>query len=366
MPEAKKRIAIASVLKPLDDTRMTEKIASSLADDYDVHVIGFPSPLPEDSRMTYHTFRAFSRLSFSRWFASFRILKILLQLRPSVLIITTHELLLSAFALKIFLQAKVVYDVQENYTLNVRYTEAFPALLRPLIALYLRLKEIITTPFIDHYLIAEKVYAQQLPFLGQRYSIIENKALQKKLDPQQRDNFHLVFTGTLSRSTGMFRAVELATRLHAIDENVRLTLIGHVSRHAELAELEDQIRSLQYIELIGGASLVSHGKIIDLIGKAGAGIIAYEMNPATAGRTPTKLYEYYSAGLPIIFIAPEKSWTDLMAASSHPFIAFAASDQADLRLLSWLGDPKSRGTFNTSLSWENEEIELKRAISALS
>ncbi len=56
MQEIKKsRIVIASVLKPVNDTRMTEKLGGSLLQRYDVHIIGFPAPHTHlDGLLTVH------------------------------------------------------------------------------------------------------------------------------------------------------------------------------------------------------------------------------------------------------------------------------------------------------------------------
>lgn len=367
MPELKKRIAIASVLKPLNDSRMTEKIASSLADDpaNEVHVIGFPSALPDDSRITVHTFPSFNRLSFARWFASFRVLKIIIRIKPRILIVTTHELLLPALLAKTLLRSKIVYDVQENYYLNILHTEAFPRLLRSVIATFVRIKEGLSAIFIDHFLLAEKVYSYQLPFIKGKATIVENKFKGKGIPRLAPGNTTLIFSGTLSRSTGLFRAVELARGLSALDPAVTLTVIGFISLENERLEVQKLKASSHFLQVIGGDRLVSHTDVLSSIAEASAGIIAYQLNPATAGRIPTKLYEYVGSGLPIILVEPDPAWIELLDSLRHPYIQISADNLNAETLLRWLKSSHNRGTLPEFLSWKNEEIKLQTAISGL-
>jgi glycosyltransferase involved in cell wall biosynthesis len=367
MPEIRKRIVIASVLKPLNDPRMTEKIASTLADNpmHEVHVIGFPGAIPADARTTFHTFPAFKRLSVARWFAPARILRMIVRINPSIIIVTTHELLLAGVLAKMLLPTKLVYDVQENYFLNIRHTNAFPVFLRIPVAEYVRFKEWVASVFIDHYFIAEKVYAIQLRFLKNNFTILQNKTRRLALPVHPRAARQLVFSGTLSRSTGVFRAIELAKKLHADDPFITLTIIGYASHEGERTALRNAVKNVSFIRLVGGHHLVPHEEIMTLISEAGAGIIAYELNPATQRRVPTKLYEYLGAGLPVIFVESEAEWRELASFSGVDFISISSSEYEISTLLTWLYSPLHRGTFPNALYWKSEENKLQNAITAL-
>jgi glycosyltransferase involved in cell wall biosynthesis len=368
MPEIKKRIVIASVLKPLNDTRMTEKIAFTLAEDpsHEVHVIGFPSTLPADSRITYHTFPSFKRLSFARWLTQLRIFKTLVRIRPTIIIVATHELLVVGIVSKLLSKARLIYDVQENYYLNIRHTGAFPPLLRNLIAWYVRLKERVASAFVDHFFLAEKVYSSQLDFLAAPTTVLENKV--KKIDfdtSVNRIKNHLVFSGTLSRSTGVFKAISLAKALHAVDQSVRLTIIGYAADDRGRDQIRTAIIDAPFIELIGGDRLVNHDQIIKIVSEASAGILAYEPSIPTLGRIPTKLYEYLGCGLPVIFIDSHQEWINLATVAGVEFFTVKPGFSEILPLGNWLAQSTARGTFPDSLYWKSEEIKLQTAISAL-
>ena len=94
----KRRIVLASVLKPVDDTRMYEKIGVSLADrgNYEVYIIGYPSlhRYIESTSIHFLPLKPFQRLSLQRLLAPFKILKKTIQVQPDLLIVNTHELLI--------------------------------------------------------------------------------------------------------------------------------------------------------------------------------------------------------------------------------------------------------------------------------
>ncbi|MEQ9592877.1 MAG: glycosyltransferase, partial [Cyclobacteriaceae bacterium] len=121
----KRRLVIASVLKPIDDTRMYEKMAVSLCtlEHWEVAVIGYPSRhKPVQAGITFLPLQPFSRISFSRLAAPVRVFKLIIQLRPEVLIVNTYELLIVAIVNRILFGTKIIYDIRENYFRNIAYT----------------------------------------------------------------------------------------------------------------------------------------------------------------------------------------------------------------------------------------------------
>ncbi|HEY9046367.1 MAG TPA: hypothetical protein VIN08_10750, partial [Ohtaekwangia sp.] len=302
----KRRIVIASVLKPIDDTRMYEKMGKSLASFYEVHVAGYPSIHPPvDTSIHFHPGKPFPRLSFRRWLMGWAVLKKIWQLKPALLIVTTHELLPVAVVAKC-IGCSTIYDVQENYFRNIRYTNAFPKAIRLWVALYVRIKEYIFSPFINHFLLAEKGYKQELSFPGKRATIVENKLKKPPTPiaarPKHIEQLHFIFTGTLAETTGIFLAIDLIDKLYHEDQSVQLTIVGYCAQPKTLEKIRSTIYNKPYISLKGGDTLVPHQTILQEIATASIGIISYPFNPATTHSIPTKLYEYLGYRVPILLI----------------------------------------------------------------
>jgi hypothetical protein len=302
MPEEKKkRIVIASVLKPVDDTRMAEKIGTTLAEfnDVEVCIIGYPTSTKASALKIIELDR-FNRLSLKRIFAAWQVLVHVLRIHPKIFIVTTHELLFVALIARLFTGCKLIYDVQENYYRNIKFTKTFPVIVRDLLAMYVRAKEIVTSPFVHHFFLAELAYQQELNFIDSKFTVLENKVVRPTVGDIKRNIHALLFSGTIAETTGVFAAIKIVEKLHEVDSRFTLTIIGFCAKQSDLERLKTEILSKPFIRLVGGKELVPHSLILEHVRTSGAGIIAYPYNPSTAGAIPTKLYEYLGYRLPIL------------------------------------------------------------------
>ncbi|MEP2772211.1 MAG: glycosyltransferase [Fulvivirga sp.] len=313
----KTKLVIASILKPVDDTRMYEKFGLSLSqtNKYDINIIGFYSKnIPTDPNITFHPLFNFKRISLRRVFAPYVFLKRIIKVKPQVLIVNTHELLIVAFIYKILFGTKLIYDIRENYFRNIIHTAAFVRMVRPLIAGYVRLKEYASTLFVDQYILAEKAYRDELKFVKNKVLIIENKyrpSSNKEYSIRATDKLKLLFTGTIGESTGIFEAINIAKALYEIEPSVELNILGYCAKKETYHKLLAAIDPYAFIHLQGGDHLVPHNEIINAIHNSDFGIIYYPKNPSTVGSTPTKLYEYLGSQLPVL-IQKHQAWNAIV------------------------------------------------------
>ena len=367
----KTTIVIASILKPVDDSRLYEKIGLSLAETgkYDVHIIGIRSQDGGEAKVIRHGVRPFGRLNIRRLFASWRILFTTLRLKPGLFIIATHELLYVAMMVKLFTKSRVIYDVQENYYWNILYTPAFPLLLKPFVALYVRGKETLTARFVDHFFLAEKGYKSELKFPGARATLLENKVRilppDRKVpqDLKAKGTIHLLFSGTIAETTGIFTAIDLAVKLHVIDERIRLTIIGYSAQKKVLERVRLLITPRPFIELIVGDSPVPHAEIFRRIRESDFGLICYQINPSTMNSIPTKLYEYLGFGLPILLVN-HKPWLDYC----FPYNASVVFDATHFDAAQIYREMTGRTfytTHPTDVYWKSEEPRLLGVVESL-
>ncbi len=126
----------------------------------------------------------------------------------------------------------------------------------------------------------------------------------RKAQPLEPDARHirLLFSGTLATSTGIFTAIDLARRLHEIDQRISLEIIGYCPKPDVLHQIKSAIQNITFIRLTGGDQLVPHETIMEAIGGSHFGIISYPPNPSTRNTMPTKLFEYLGSCLPILLI----------------------------------------------------------------
>jgi glycosyltransferase involved in cell wall biosynthesis len=357
----KRRIVLASILKPVDDTRMFEKLGRSLLHipDVEIFIIGYPSKKPvSHPSITFIPGDSFDRISLKRFLTPFKILKNVIKVKPHILIVNTHELLIVALLNRILYGTKVIYDIQENYWRNILWTSAFPKIVRPLFAATVRAKEWLISPCIHSFFLAEKCYEKELSFIKKRHVILENKS---QLPPNfSRQNvagkIQLLFSGTLSKSTGVFQAIRLADELHLADQNFQLLIIGYCALDSERKQIKKAIQGKSYITLTGSESLVPHQLIIDQISAADFGIISYPHSPHIGEKIPTKLYEYLHARLPIL-LTNHSGWVELSKPCNAAIVVdFETLDAS--QILKKIRQNKFYTSPPLNVSWESEEAKL--------
>ncbi|HET9487790.1 MAG TPA: glycosyltransferase [Chryseosolibacter sp.] len=367
----KSTVVIASVLKPVDDSRWYEKIGLSLASTgkYEVHIIGVGSAGVQVPNIRQHPMKPFGRLSPRRLFARWKIMVKAMRLSPDLFIVATHELLYLAVFLKIVKKCRIIYDVQENYFWNILYTPVYPLLIKPFAALYVRGKEIITSGYIDHFFLADRGYLQELKFPGSRCTLLENKVRivpPEKSSPvplSTKKTISLIFSGTLAETAGVFTAIDLAIKLHVIDDRFRLTIIGFASQKKVLEKIRLLIQPRPFIDLITSDNPIPHKEIFKQIQKADFGLITYQINPSTMNSIPTKLYEYLGFKLPVLLVN-HKPWVEFCV----PYSAAVVFDSLHFDA-GQIYRQMTSGTFYTAdpsiVYWDSEEPKLLRVVDDL-
>ncbi len=312
----KKIVVIASVLKPVNDSRNYEKTAISItrSGNYQVRLVGQKvQNLPLEESVLFDPLFSFRRLSIQRFFTGWVFLFYLFRTKPDLIIVTTFELLLPAVFYKLFKRKRLIYDVQENYFRNLVYTNSFPPVIKQLLAVGVRIVEYSTRPLVDHYFLAEKNYEKEFSFTKNKSTVLENKLRKELVKPRKSredGTIQLLYSGTISENYGIFEAVELTKVLHKQDARIRMKIIGFSPKKEILEKIKLKIAGSDFITLIGGDEFVSHEEILTLVAESDFGLISYRSDKSTENCIPTKLYEYLAHKLPY-FISPNPLWLEI-------------------------------------------------------
>jgi hypothetical protein len=222
-----------------------------------------------------------------------------------------------------------------------------------------------TSVFIQHFFLAESGYEKELSFTGGKSTTLENKVrkpVEKIVRGRDPHVTKLLFSGTLSESTGVFIAIALAQKLHQLDPRLRLTIIGYCPQQEVCTKLKNAIKSFSFITLIGGENHVAHSDIIDQISHADFGIIAYPANKSTATSIPTKLYEYLGYKLPILLIN-HQPWVTLCERYGAAIVF--DEKQPDAQLIASQMESEFYTSDGPDVFWECEEAKLLDVINRL-
>jgi glycosyltransferase involved in cell wall biosynthesis len=309
-------VVIASLLKPVDDTRMYEKLGLSLAqtNKYEINIIGF-SIKKNNFQTNVNLLPVFNlkRLGFSRFIQPFKYLRILFKVKPKIIIVNTHDFLLVTIFYSIITKVTFIYDLQENYLRNIVYNSGIIFPLNYILAYWVRFKEYMSHPFIRHYLVAENGYLEEMPFIRKKGVLLRNlyADIFKESPPHARtkNKIRILYSGTIAKSYGIFDIVRFISGFHAVFPEIELKIVGYCPHGPTLIKLAEMISDRPFIQLYGGNERVSHQKIIEEIRAADFGIIHYELNPAIKNCFPTRIYEYMANRLPIL-IQNYPPWSD--------------------------------------------------------
>ncbi|WP_250631334.1 glycosyltransferase [Rhodoflexus caldus] len=338
-----RKVLIASLLKPVDDVRGFERFALSLAPDFEVFMVGAPSlsPLPKIPNIHFLPYDFFPRRFMQRLRASLIFYRQLRQIKPDVLIVQSPDLLPFAVFYSLFRNCRLIYDVRENYRLNILHQGYYRGLTKHVLAAAVRTVETVSSLRINRYWLAEQSYAAELPFVRHNYDFVPNKFAplhppSSKLKPDgfskpvrfikgnkllPEGRLRLIYTGTVSRAYGTHLAIELAKKMHRVNHKISLLVIGSCSDATYRQELEKMIADCPFIEWQVSTQPLNHQLIIDALPHADLAVISYLPNRSTERCMPTKIYEYMAFRLPFLMPA-----NPLWESVAHPYNAALVVD----------------------------------------
>ncbi|MEM0939505.1 MAG: hypothetical protein AAF600_03525 [Bacteroidota bacterium] len=360
-----KKIAIASILKPVDDVRGYWKMAQSLAktNKYEVNIIGNVGKKESDHpKIIFHSNRINRNQWVKRIILPYKTLLTVFKLKPSIFIITSHELLLISLILKLLINSKIIYDVQENYRYNINLREG---LLRKIYSHLVGLKEDILSRGIDHFWFAEKCYLEELNYGENNYSILQNKAIKIDKIDSRLDDIRIIFSGTISNYSGALIAMDIMLRIISEKPKSQGMFIGQIHDLKLELILRERINKNKNIQMILSRHPIPYDQILEKIQWANLAIIAYIPDQVNHRKMPTKLYEYSRYGLP--FLVQEKTLWSKTGKRMGGAIPIDLLNPNLEKITETLETPKRLfpTSYNYNDTWEHESHELIDSINHL-
>jgi hypothetical protein len=341
------KIAILSVLKPVDDVRAYQKIAKSivtnLEDSKKITLIGFEASSNSDKENInpnidfielFTSKKNNNRLGFWRFIAGFKVFNEILKLKPTTILVCAVEILPFTLLFKFLFNSKsnpikLVYDVQENYAFNILYQNNYPTFLKKSLAFLIRSFEKLSSSFIDLYLLAERCYVEEMPFLKKtNYIFLENKFLTENdeifdnsnfvdSDYLERKEIHFLIYGSFSKTYGTLEGIlffkKLEKELQKRGFSVRLILAGYCSDAAYSKKIQETIKDKNSIFLFSEAisKPISHSILLQQLQKTDFVILPYLHNKSTQNCIPTKFYECLAYQKPMLIFGNGKWGMDI-------------------------------------------------------
>lgn len=366
------KICLISLLKPVDDVRMYQKLGISIAQRFpktEIHLLGFYSANQKSAKenIYFHHLFNFSRLSFKRFFASFKILKWLLKNKPKITIICTYEFLPILILYKLFYKTKLVYDVQENYFRNIRYTKVFPKILRFSLAYGVRLIERIGHFFVNDYFLAEECYKNEIAFMQKKGIVLANKVKKEKISSIEPNTTNpkllkLALVGTISKDYGVFEVLKWVEKLEEKVGNLQLKIAGFCPNPKDFELLNKELSNKKFIEQNYTQKPIPNISILETMQNSDILLLPYQVNKSVERRIPTKMYEALALGLPML-IQKNQHWKNFLE-QNFPDAYFQMLDFNNLEISDTIINflqKLSIYQISQNIFWEEEENKIWEA-----
>jgi len=227
----------------------------------------------------------------------------------------------------------VIYDAHEDVPRDILQKEWIHPLLRRIVAEGAAALEAFASLVLDRTVAATPVIAAKFP--PRKTTAIQNFAslhIEHELQDlpyQQRDN-RAVYTGGIGLHRGA-REMVLAMSMVADELTPRLSLAGKF----DPPELEDELRALPGFENTDVCHWLSRKEVCDLLGRARLGLVLYDRSPAHLDSQPNKLFEYMSAGIPVI-ASDFALWREIVVGTGCGLLVDPLEPKAIGRAIEWI------------------------------
>lgn len=273
------------------------------------------------------------------------------------------ELMPAAFVLKL-LGRKTIYDVHEDYPETIATKTWLPPLLRILFSSGARVAEWITARTADRIFAATPAIARRFP--PHKTVLLQNFPIDGELAPIQGDIYAdrppiVAYVGGLTRERG---AIEMAKAIDLVDDQFKAQL--HIAGNLTPSSLEREIRAIANPDRIVPLGFCDRNGVRKLLGSARIGLVLFHAHPNHVNAQPNKLFEYMSAGLPIV-ASDFPLWREIIETSGAGLVADPMNPKAIAEAIEWLlTHPKDaeemgkrgREAVATKYNWAQEEKKL--------
>ncbi len=292
-----------TTLHPRADSRIYFKEVETLASSLPHKVIlmvadGRGNKNDEKNNISVYDLGVLGGGRLGRWlFGSWRAFFSIKKNRPTVVHFHDPEQIPLAILLKI-IGYKVIYDIHENLPRQILSKDWIPEILRKPIAEIMRCLEWLAAKVFDAIVPATPKIAERFPV--DKTAIIQNFPVVKEMlgfmqVPYIQRPKAFAYAGYITKARGIFEVVQALHMLHEIN-GIRLDVAGKFTQRG----LEDELKLLPGWPLVKFHGWLSREQLALFLGSVRVGLVLHHPIPNEIDAQPIKLYEYMSAGLPII------------------------------------------------------------------
>lgn len=239
----------------------------------------------------------------NRWYRICRLawigLRIVIKEKPILCHFHDPELIPAGIFMK-FIGIRVVYDVHEDYPRSLLSSDRtwIPAWCRGIASKCVSASEWLGVCLFDGVIAATPAIAKRFPsqktITLHNYPILDELSSESSLPYRNRFPM-LTYVGVISLLRGIR---ELIQALNCLPGNLesKLLLAGKFDSHKFEKEMK-QLPGWKHVDFKG---LLSRKEVADILGQAKVGLVVFHPAPNHVEAQPNKLFEYMSAGIPVV------------------------------------------------------------------
>lgn len=300
----KKRVVHITTVHPYNDTRIFHKECKSLAKDgYEVFLV---APKKENEIIDGVNILAlpqncnrFIRITF----LTMKSYVIARELNADIYHFHDPELMLVGLLLRV-VGKKVIYDIHEDVPRSIIGSPRsyLPKWARKPWALIIELFENIACPNYSALITVTKYIKNRFSSLNKRVALIQNYPIHNELTLNSKihwkDKKNLVaYVGSLSKGRGLIQMIKAMGYVPSGYEAM-LKIAGKITNvNEKMYGSLAKINGWSSVEYLGYQNRM---EIAGLLGEAKAGLVLFHPQPNHINAQPNKLFEYMSAGIPVI------------------------------------------------------------------
>jgi glycosyltransferase involved in cell wall biosynthesis len=241
----------------------------------------------------------------------FRMLAAALRERGDLYHFHDPELLLVGVLLKL-LGKRVIYDVHEDVPKQILSKHWIPRALRPIVSRAAWCVEFVASRMCDGIVAATPSIARKFP--SRRTVIVQNFPLRHEIAPSQSTPYKdrlpaVIYVGCISAERGIRQVLKATSEVNQ-SRPVKLILAGACHPPTLADELATSAETAN-VEFRGWCV---RDEVRQLMASTRAGLVTFLPEPNHVEAQPNKLFEYMSAGLPVI-ASDFPLWREIVAAN---------------------------------------------------
>lgn len=273
------------------------------------------------------------------------------------------ELIPVGWILKLF-GYKVIYDVHEDVPAQILTKDYIPRPLRQLVSKIAFWVESFSARVFTHIITATPAIARKFPTakttVVQNFPILNELTLAASPPYTQRPK-NIIYVGSISRIRGILEMVNAMSMVNAQHHAV-LTLGGKFGTES----LRREAASQPGWERVKFRGQMSRQEVAQSMAEARAGLVLFHSSPNHDEAQPNKLFEYMSAGIPLI-ASDFPLWRQLIDSVQCGILVDPKNPKAIAQAINWILEheeeaaamgQRGKHATETIYNWANESKTL--------